>query len=93
MFLNRTHPAFNMELELLCSLAVEPRSLPITMFAQDFRFGSLHEVTPLLDRLESRGIFLNRSKIKGVGRGASVRRESWAQAQTLADAYWETVNG
>ncbi len=93
MFLNRTHPAFNAELELLCSLTVEPRSLPITLLAQDLRAGSLHEVTPLLDRIESRGIGLNRSKIKGVGRGASVIRESWAAAQTLAQAYWETDNG
>ena len=92
---NKTHPEYDFDLEVLCTLSTRP--VPLSLLAKDFDYKSQEPVRAALGRLSKKWpvIFCN-SDTPGVGRVAYLDAADLMAlelAKGAANGYWRTVNG
>lgn len=89
--LQRAHPRFSMELEVLSALPKQPDSVPLDALVEDFGFGAQHEVRRILLNLQDEGYLIATLNVEGQ-RAACIRRSGWEKARDAAEKYLQALN-
>lgn len=91
-YMNMEHPAFDVDMEVLCCIPTFPYSALLSEIRLDTGFTKIIDVREALARLENRyDIQLRRGSDHGWV--VSVLRVSAKRATAIGNAYWEVVYG
>jgi hypothetical protein len=85
-------PGFSLAMELLSSLPLYPRYVPMRAVVADMSVGGQRNIAPIIHGLRAIGFKIRVTNEAG-GRGVSIAPESWNAAQVAANNYFETVYG
>ena len=94
--LTRTHPAFNLDLEILATLPTEPEAAAMNDLADDFGMegqSDLREAFARLARDHDISIHVRRAGNGDSGFVASIASRSADRAREIASRYWRKVYG
>ena len=96
MFLNRSHPRFDMAMEVLCTLPKYPYSVPVAELVSDFGMRVKSDMSQIFNMLKGRGFRVethNADSAAGdVGRQVCIMQDGWVAAQIRGGEYWREVN-
>ena len=92
--LYKAHPRFDLTLELLITLPVEPRLAPMADLMEDFDCANQKQLKDLGAKLGDRGIKVITARMTSrKGNGMAIAHESDQTAQLVAKAYWLATRG
>lgn len=91
------HPGFDLDMEILCSIPVEPGSVSLRDLAIDFALGSVQNVRSRIENLRTRGyrIHTGFDKVRTIGasreQSASINDNFSRVALKDSENYWHSV--
>ena len=92
--LNRDHAAFDLALEILCTLPpgkIADDGILMKELAEEFGMTGQEPLRSVLEEIVNRGVSAKIGNGNG-GRRAWIEQASWAKAEELCNQYWEVVS-
>ena len=93
MYQNTEHPEHDADMELLCSLPVEPAGVTLDSLCKDFGLRLQHDMHAMCHRLRDHGFRVSISNWLGKGRVMAIEKKGSREAFAAANNYWKTVYG
>lgn len=92
MILNKNASGFDICMEALCSLPLDPASVPVSLLADDLGL-EFAATAKILKELRERGYHVvTKNSHSEDGRVASIMGSGWVDAQADGQDYWDRVN-
>lgn len=91
--MNQSHPSFDLDMEILCTIPFGPSSCAMADLVNDFGLANQEALKAVFERLYQNGLPVRTfNSPQGKGRHAMIPASERKHVQEQAEKYWNLVN-